>query len=111
VRAERESYILLIDIEPNGTVNVIYPCYSDELKKKTEWNRPKIGTVTGSFGTEHVKVFAFEQLPPGLKDFMCEQFPPTDEKLDRLMDMVKKAKNAAQSTIMVQTAALEDLQN
>ncbi len=65
IRPEADSHILLINIDPAGLVNVIYPCYDKELamvKANQDLSFPELSKVVApNFGTEYVKVFAFKK--------------------------------------------------
>ncbi len=115
IRTEADSYILLVNIDTAGAVNVIYPYTPQEFDKIVRAGQalhlPDIGEVVApSFGTEHLKVFAFKKRPPALKRFVGAEFPPTDPLLSELMKMVSGAgKSAAQVTLQVKTCAKKDV--
>ncbi len=114
VRSEADAYILLLNIDTAGNINVIYPYYPRELApikagvvKKWE----QFGKIAPPwFGTEYLKVFAFEKQPAELKVLKGAQFAPDDPRLGVLMRMLKKAEGqAAQMTLMVKTCRDEDI--
>ncbi len=112
IRAEADAYILLLNVDPAGMVNVIYPFYPRELKPlaaKKPLNLPDIGEVTApNYGTEHIKVFAFRKKPGALGRIMGKEFSPEDPLLDTLMEMVR-GDGRAQMTIQVKTAPKKDV--
>jgi hypothetical protein len=72
VRLRKPAYILLLDLDPQGSLTVLYPTRDPE-RQVVAAGAPKAipGTdpkdhilVTPPFGTDQVAVLAFEQLPP-----------------------------------------------
>jgi hypothetical protein len=113
IRPEQDSYILLIDIDPTGVINVIYPALEEEIRihpAATDMNLPDFGQIAPAFGTDFIKVFAFKDKPAGLKSFMGLSIAPSDPLYASLLDMLEKSmSNTAQATLRVQTAARGDL--
>jgi hypothetical protein len=73
VRSDVRVYILLLDIDPSGEVHIIYPADASELrplKAGALLDLSEMGEVTPPFGTEIVKVFAFAEMPKGLRKVM-----------------------------------------
>jgi len=110
----KDSYILLINIEPGGNINVLYP-YDNQsltmLKMGQELRLPELGTISPpNFGTERVKVFAFKNKPADLEQFISGEFLPDSRLFSKLMKMVTQPGiEAAQMTLKVKTRPLEDL--
>ena len=113
IRADQDSYILLIDIDPTGSVYVIYPVNEQELspiKANRELALPDIGKVGRPLGTEYVKVFAFKQRSSALERMIDAEFDPSDEKFSVLMRLVKDQRHAiAQTTLRVKTCGKGDI--
>jgi hypothetical protein len=115
IRSEADSHILIINIDPAGLVNVIYPCYDKELliiKANQDLSFPELSKVVPpNFGTEYIKVFAFKKQPESLKNFICaEDLLPTDSRFADFMKMIGSVKNdAAQMTLQVKTCAKKDI--
>ena len=107
VRTDQDAHILLINIDPTGFINVIYPFTPEELtplKAGKELDLSHLSRVVKPFGTELVKVFAFRRRPPGLLKLMGGEFPPDDERFSLLMNMVRdEADSMAQATLRVKT--------
>jgi hypothetical protein len=73
VRSDVRVYILLLDIDPTGEVHIIYPAEESEIRPQRAGallDLSGMGQVTAPFGTEFVKVFAFRDLPGGLRKVM-----------------------------------------
>lgn len=105
IRAEKKSYFLFINIDPAGTINVIYPFHEREMTAREDVVMPNAAEVVPPhFGAEYLKVFAFSEKPAALKTLMGASFSPTDPKFDTLMAMVSSPKNAAEAVLQVQTA-------
>ncbi|MDM8548560.1 caspase family protein [Desulfobacterales bacterium HSG2] len=108
IRAEAESHILLINIDPAGYISVIYPYTRAELGKVRELRRPELGRVKPpNFGTEYLKVFAFRNRPEALRKLMGREFPPDSPLFSELMRMIQQAGSSA--TLRVKTCAKGDL--
>ncbi|MDM8538282.1 caspase family protein [Desulfobacterales bacterium HSG17] len=109
-------HILLINVEPTGNINVLYP-YDNEsmsmLKTGQELSLPELGTISApNFGTEHVKVFAFKNKPANLGQFIEGEFLPDSRLFSELMKMVTQPGiKAAQMTLKVKTRAKKDIVN
>ena len=114
LRAGAESYILLIDIDPTGVINVIYPGDAGEMNPVSanrELSLPDIGQVVPAFGTDFVKAFAFRNRPAGLERIMGQSFGPDAPLFSTLMNLIRRAGgDVAQATIQVKTAPRSDLQ-
>ncbi|MCP4106357.1 MAG: DUF4384 domain-containing protein, partial [Desulfobacteraceae bacterium] len=110
IRVEEDSYILLMNIEPDGFINILYPCEPHELavvKAGQQLSLDGQNEVKGpNFGTEYIKVFAFRTQPGNMKYIMNGEFDPTDPLFRRLMKMVRNPEiEAAQMTMQVTTCA------
>lgn len=69
-----DTYLLLVDIDPHGTINVIYPYYREELKPfqaKDTFVREKIAKVGPPYGRDFVQVYAFDRLTSDLKQLVA----------------------------------------
>jgi hypothetical protein len=84
------AYLLVIDIDQEGGVTVIYPSSTaarplpagKTVLTKTE--------VLGPFGVDLIKAFAFESKPEGFDGFLAPlTLPPGDPRLTALLSMVK----------------------
>lgn len=114
IRSEADAYILLINIESTGAINVLYPYMPEELSPVQAGQTlrlPELGYVSPpNFGVEHVKVFAFKEKPNGVEDLMGESFNPGSPLFDKLMKIIDApAGRAAQAVLQVKTAPRSDL--
>ncbi len=108
IRTEADAHLLLINIDPTGGINILYPFMEEDLRPVragSPLELPELGYVSPpNFGIEHIKVFAFKERPPGLARFMGESFPPDSPLFDDLMALIDTRSGAAQATLAVQTA-------
>jgi hypothetical protein len=108
IRPERDSYLLLVDIDPAGRVYVIYPGDESEIVMSPggrELVFHEMGEVAPPhFGAEHLKLFAFSKKPHGLEELAGTEFWPHDSRFTKLMRMLKGNPHASQATLRVKTA-------
>jgi len=91
--AEAEAHLLLLNVDSQGHVSVLYPFEPEELRatRAASVGAPEELRVSPPFGTEHLKLFAFRQKPPGLEHWIEASFSPLDPQLDRLIEQVSAA--------------------
>ena len=111
---EKNSHLLLIDIDSQGTINIIYPAYEHELRiirADRDLFLPDVGEVVPAFGTDYVKAFAFTNQPSGLKDLMGRSFSPASPLFRKLMDMLARADetNTSEASLQVRTCSRADI--
>lgn len=106
--SEKRGFLLIMNIDPTGAINVIYPVKPTELSRIESGKEiyfSKLGIVNPPFGTEYIKVFVFERKPKGLQGIMAESFSPLDASFDELMSLVKDpGTGIAQMTLEVETS-------
>ena len=107
--AERDSHVLLLDIDNQGYVSVLYPFDAEEARPVRKGRVPATGElkVTPPFGTDYVKVIAFQEKPVGFDHWMGasgQHFSPTGPELTSLLRMITTAKGSkAQARVKVVT--------
>ena len=113
VGADEDGFILLINIDPTGLINVIYPSERGDLSvtgRNMGLNLPGVGEVVSPFGSEYIKAFAFRDRPAGLEKMIGGTFGPGDERFSELMNMVQgPGGGVAQMTIGVKTCGKGDV--
>jgi hypothetical protein len=80
-RLEKPAYVMLLDLDPQGGLTVLYPTRASERKlipsgapQAIPGNRPKDRIVVSPpFGTDEVTVLAFEQAPSFLVELTGSQ--------------------------------------
>jgi hypothetical protein len=114
VRFERAVYPLLLDIDPEGGVNVLYPFDASEVKILPSGRTLMFPgsdpmdriEVKPPFGTEYVIAYGFEQAPANLQRFLGASITPDSPllaELEQLLD--SNAKGRAQASMQLITAA------
>jgi len=107
--AERDSHVLLMDIDSDGFVSVLYPFDAAEARPVRKGRVPATGElkVSPPFGTDYLKMIAFEEKPAGFDQWMGasgKHFAPTGPELGQLLRMITTAKGGkAQARLKVVT--------
>ncbi|WP_020585255.1 caspase family protein [Desulfobacter curvatus] len=107
IDTESDAYILLVNIDHAGNINVVYPYDDSEtgiIKKGQGLHMPGVCRVTGEcLGTEYLKVFAFPSLPAEISTLMGESFSPDEPLFNTLLTMLDQQKNVVTSTRTLKT--------
>ncbi len=117
IQSEKGSYFLLLNISPEGLVNIIYPYYPSEVVKtgkRESVNLTGLGEVVAPFGTEVLKLVAFRNKPQGFERFIGKENiqPGTGlySELENLLgvrgpqrDDVSNSQDLSQHTIWVES--------
>lgn len=82
ITSERSAYLLLLNVDPRGKVNVIYPSQHSELVPISAGAVLSIPLdpeqhqfeIQEPFGTEYLVAYAFEQKPVGIEQLMGVSF-------------------------------------
>ncbi len=72
-KTEHPSYLLMVNIDPQGAINVIYPYMPDELLPVQASNAkafPNLAEVTPPYGRDFIQVYAFRDYSDTLKLLM-----------------------------------------
>jgi hypothetical protein len=107
--AETDSHVLLVDVDGQGYVSVLYPFDAEEARPVRKGRVPATGElrVAPPFGTDHLKLLAFRDKPPGLEKWMGrgdQHFAPTGPEVAELLRMIRDAKGSkAQARLKVVT--------
>jgi hypothetical protein len=93
---ERESHVLLMDIDGEGYVSVLYPFDAAEARPTRKGRVPASGElqVSPPFGTDYLKLVAFEQKPAGFERWMGrtgQHFAPSGPEVADLLRMIRAA--------------------
>ena len=95
IRSEKKAYIVLLNVNPHGSINILYPCEPLE-KQALAANRElslDIGHVYPPFGTELIRVLAFRERSDLLDQLNCDKsFRPTHSLFESLMEAINRAK-------------------
>lgn len=107
--AEKESHVLLVDVDGEGYVSVLYPFDAAEARPVRQGRVPATGElrVSPPFGTDFLKLVAFQEKPAGLDRWMGksdQHFAPTGPEVAELLRMITGAKGSrAQARLKVVT--------
>lgn len=91
IRSSETAYILLLDIDPQGTVTVIYPYTQAELQAVPAGQvlaLKDISRVRPPFGRDYIQVYAFKDLHDDLRALRAQSFAigsPMVKYLERLI--------------------------
>jgi hypothetical protein len=106
---EKDSHVLLFDIDSGGTVSVLYPFTKAEARPVRKGRiplPPDSLRVSPPFGTEYLKIVAFVEKPAGFDRWIEASFSPTRPELYELLKMLKTARGKkAQGRLKVVTRA------
>ena len=107
--AEKDSYVLLFDVDNGGFVSVLYPFTKAEARPARKGRVPQAPDalrVSPPFGTEYLKIFAFAEKPVGFDRWIEASFSAKGPELDELLKMLRSAKGRkAQARLKVVTRA------
>ena len=92
---DRPAWLMLVDVDVTGTITVLYPNKPEDLQKATNAGQAVVAVeteVAAPFGTEALKVFAFDRKPIGLEEFMGKKLE--DKKwLEPFMRILQSGKS------------------
>ncbi len=97
ILSEKEVYIVLLNVDPHGNINILYPCKPSEKQALAAHSELTldIGRVYPPFGTELVRVLAFREHSALLDQLNCTKpFLPTHTFFDSLMAVINRAKES-----------------
>lgn len=94
--SESRAYIVLLNVDPHGNINILYPFKTSEMQPLAAHVEItlNIGHVHPPFGTERVCVLAFRERPAILDQLRGAEFPPTNSLFDSLMAEINRAKKS-----------------
>jgi hypothetical protein len=106
---ERDSHILLVDIDSDGYVSLLYPFDAQEARAVRHGRVPASGAlrVSAPFGTDHLKLVAFQEKPPGFDAWLGSndrRFAPMGPEIAALLRLIAGATGSkAQAGLKVRT--------
>jgi hypothetical protein len=124
IHTEKKAYVLLLDIDPAGAVHVLYPYDQTELRPIAPGVRRILAgkyRVFWPFGTETLKLFAFDHRPEGLEAITGRQdlYPgsPLFMTLEKMVGIRSRASSGAsvrrdtsQTVLQITSYARKDMQ-
>lgn len=105
---EEPAHALLLNIDPKGNINIIYPFDETEAAKVSgKKSFKEIAEIKAPVGTEILKLFAFKDKPESYADFYYvnnkEGIEAGTDKFWNLLEMVGSEQNFAQTSLVVMT--------
>jgi len=92
IKSTKTAHILIVNINAQGTVNVLYPYVKSELRQLEAFQLlvfKELSKVVPPFGREYLQVYAFENSNQDYRDLMAKSFTrhsPEAAKLKRLLE-------------------------
>ena len=87
-RSDRPAFLLLLNVDPTGTVSVLYPMTAAELRPSLFLR--ETFEVVPPYGTEYLKLFAFRSPPEHLAAWIDRRIDAMDPELDRLLELLEE---------------------
>jgi len=91
LRSSQDAFMLLIDIDPNGIVNVIFPYNVNEIKKYPSneiATLSNISHVSSPFGRDIVQLYAFDKLTDELQKLSGKSFSLDSDLMNTFEDLI-----------------------
>jgi hypothetical protein len=106
IDSEMHAFLVILNIDVEGKVAVLYPSSGGELKHTTAGlNLEIFADPNFPTGTEFIKVFAFEQRPPGIEGFSSQLIDGDSARLAALISILQSAPGRrAQALLKIVTA-------
>jgi len=88
-----ESYLMLVNIDIQGRVTVIYPMEKAQTEPIASHHEVQCvqTEIEAPVGTEYLKAFAFRQQPKDFASWAGRSFLPTEPFFPALLDMVRRS--------------------
>ena len=98
VRSSRNAWIVLLDIDREGGINILFPAFNHEHRlqpRSLVLQTPEIEIVP-PFGTDRIIALGFSERPAGLLEWMGELTPrisPRTNRLNEFLDLIARYQN------------------
>ena len=108
VSSERNAYYVLLAIDPTGTINVIYPESTSQIRsvdageiiRIPEKKGPNSARIQPPFGREYVVLVAFERPPDGLAEIIGAKIDASSPKLSVLKSLLDVNKTSLAHAVL-----------
>lgn len=97
-RTERVAYLVLLNVDEDGTVTVLYPLTAEEMSP-TAYIKETFRAVP-PFGAEVLKLVAFRHRPHGMEDFLGQRLDALDPRLLDLYSLLRDGDGQAWLEVM-----------
>jgi len=117
VSSERDAYYMLLAIDPTGTVNVIYPASTSQIRSVKAGEVVRIPeeqslnstTIQPPFGREYLVLIAFEQQPDSLAEIIGAKINAFSPGLSVLKSLLgENSTDQAQAVLQLETIGYTD---
>lgn len=110
IASERPAYLLLLNIDKDGRVTVLFPGPPVSERQLQAANKPVefVVEATAPPGSEQMKLIGFAEAPPQWAEWSCSanscpSFDAGDPRMGRLMQMLRAARDSAEASLRVIT--------
>lgn len=110
ISSERKAYLLLLAINKDGRIAILFPGHEASEQSPQLPNRSSEFLVEAKTpaGSEQVKVIGFTDRPDGWATWACTasacpDFAPSDSRLGVLMRMLKESRGVAEASLRIIT--------
>jgi hypothetical protein len=110
IATERPAYLLLLDMDKDGRVTVLFPGPPPKERGLQPARQPVEFAVTATLpaGSEQLKLIGFPQQPPEWADWTCSanscpSFSAADPQMSRLMQMLNRTPGGAEASLRIVT--------
>ena len=101
-RADRPAVLLLLSIDPTGVLSILYPLTPAELEPASSLQATC--EAVAPFGSEVLKLFAFDRIPDGLDRWLGRQVDVLDPDVDQLLRLLREpGTESAEARLRVHT--------
>jgi hypothetical protein len=108
IGSERPAYLLLLDIDKQGRVSVLYP--GPDPGERARQPRPVefVARITLPAGSDELKLIGFALAPPDWAQWACTattcpEFGSDDPRMGRLLQMLRTSDGTAETSLRVIT--------
>ncbi|MFV2061231.1 MAG: caspase family protein [Gammaproteobacteria bacterium] len=93
IKSSQSAHILIININPLGTITVLYPYTPSELNKLDAYKLlafKALSKVVPPFGREYIQVYAFKNSSSDYQELMAKSFQRNSPDANKLMRLLEK---------------------
>jgi hypothetical protein len=94
IKSSQPAYILIVNINSHGTVNVLYPYTKSELTQLAAYQLlafKEFSKVAPPFGREFLQVYAFKKITTDYKNLMAKRFEQNSSDARRFIRLIKNS--------------------
>lgn len=105
LRADSNAWLVLLNIDREGGINVLFPVYGHEQRvqpRNLVLETPQI-EVVAPFGSDRIVAIGFQDKPAELFSWLGElpaRIPPQSSKLEQLFELIKQYQSGSASHVI-----------